>query len=121
MGMRSALLAVSAAILLAATPASATPPDPGEYQQDDYGGGNVYNIVPPGQDGLLNAVQALQFTLNGTRPPHQADQQAMYGDLVYAVPGLQESQILDYFKDASFGVSDANVEDAYTPNCAIVL
>ena len=34
----------------------------------------------------------------------------MYADLVYATPGLQESQILDYFKDASFGVEPGNVE-----------
>jgi hypothetical protein len=100
-----------AALGIAAPGAGATPPDPGDYQQDDYGDGSVYNIVPPGQDGLLNALQAAQFELNGTRPPHQADQQAMYGDLVYATPGLQESQILDYFKDASFGVEEQNVED----------
>jgi len=120
---RGLALAVGALLALGAVApgAGATPPDPGDYRQDDYGGGSVYNIVPPGQDGLLNALQAVQFELNGTRPPHQADQQAMYGDLVYASPGLQQSQILDYFKDASFGVEEENAEDQYTPNCGIII
>ena len=51
------------------------------------------------------------------QPPHQYDQNDMYADLVYATPGLQESQILDYFKDASFGVEPGNVTD-YTPAAA---
>jgi acyl-homoserine lactone acylase PvdQ len=118
MGTRSALLAAGAGLILAiaAQPALAAPPA-GDYRENDYGGGSVYNIVPPGQDGGVNALQAVQFELNGTRPPHQADQQDMYGDLVYAVPGLQESQILDYFKDASFGVAPGDEESSYGAKC----
>jgi hypothetical protein len=43
----------------------------------------------------------------------------MYNDLVYATPGLQTSQIDDYFKDASFGVKQGDVERSYTPQCAL--
>jgi hypothetical protein len=43
----------------------------------------------------------------------------MYNDLVYATPGLQASQIDDYFKDASFGVKQGDVERSYTPQCAL--
>ena len=39
----------------------------------------------------------------------------MYANLVYATPGLKDSQILDYFKDGSFGVEPANVERTETP------
>jgi acyl-homoserine lactone acylase PvdQ len=105
---------------LAPDAAIAIPPSPDDFRERDFGGGSVYNVVPPGQDGGVNAAQAAAFEFDGTRPPHQADQQAMYGDLVYAAPGLDSSQILDFFKDASFGAAPGNVEQTYTPDCAIV-
>jgi acyl-homoserine lactone acylase PvdQ len=108
------------AILALAAPAEAAPPTPGSYQQGDYSAGNAWNIVPPGQNGFESAADAATFLLNGTRPPHQYDQNDMYANLVYAVPGLQESQIPDYYKDASFGTKPADVERTEHPNCAIV-
>ncbi len=45
----------------------------------------------------------------------------MYANLVYATPGLQQSQILDYFKDGSFGVKPGDVERTETPNCLVVV
>ena len=45
----------------------------------------------------------------------------MYANLVYATPGLQQSQILDYFKDGSFGVKPGQVEQTETPNCLVVV
>lgn len=115
-----AAMAIAAMALAAPAGAMANPPDPGAYQQNDYGGGRVYNIVPPGQNGFESATDALQFLTNGTRPPHQYDQNDMYANLVYATPGLQDSQILDYFKDASFGVRPGDVERTETPNCLVV-
>lgn len=38
--------------LALAAPASAAPPDPGAYQQNDFADGNAWNIVPPGQNGF---------------------------------------------------------------------
>ncbi|MGI9019314.1 MAG: penicillin acylase family protein [Solirubrobacterales bacterium] len=113
------MLTVGALLALAPATAHAVPPPAGAYQQDDYAEGNSYNIVPPGQNGGMNAAEALEFGLNGTRPAHQADQQAMYGDLVYTAPNLAEADILDFFKDASFGVEPGNVESTYGANCAI--
>jgi acyl-homoserine lactone acylase PvdQ len=114
----AATLAVGACFALA--PASALAiPTPGDYREDDYAEGGAYNIVPPGQNGGMNALEAAQFELNGTRPPHQADQQAMYGDLVYTAPNLAEPEILDYFKDASFGVAPGKAEATYGANCLI--
>jgi acyl-homoserine lactone acylase PvdQ len=101
--------------------AAANPPDPGAYQQDDYADGNAYNIVPPGQNGFESTTDVLQFLTNGTRPPHQYDQNDMYANLVYATPGLRQSQILDYFKDGSFGVKPGQVERTETPNCLVVV
>src|SRR5262249_57666999 len=66
------------------------------------------NILPPGADGSLNALEAAQAQL-GTYPPHVVDQLAMYGDLLYPTPALPPSHLLAFFKDASFGVRDDDV------------
>jgi acyl-homoserine lactone acylase PvdQ len=112
------LLALTAWFALAPSAAEAIP-DAGDYRDDDYAEGNAYNIVPPGQNGGMNSAEALDFTLNNNRPPHQADQQAMYGDLVYEAPNLEESQILDFFKDASFGVEPGKIETTYGADCLV--
>jgi acyl-homoserine lactone acylase PvdQ len=39
----------------------------------------------------------------------------MYGDLVYASPGLQAADIPKFFKDATFGVKDGEAERTYSP------
>ncbi|MEO7198310.1 MAG: penicillin acylase family protein [Solirubrobacterales bacterium] len=101
--------------------ARATPPSPGAYQQDDYAPGRAFNIVPPGQVGFESAIDAASFLATGTRPPHQYDQNDMYANLVYATPGLQDSQILDYFKDGSFGVKPGDIERTETPKCLITI
>ncbi len=119
MGSRWAVAVVLGACFAFAPASAQAIPAPGAYQENDYGGGANFNIVPPGQNGGMNAAEALEFSLDGTRPEHQADQQAMYGDLVYEAPNLQESQILDFFKDASFGVEPGNVESTYGANCAV--
>ncbi len=100
--------------------AEATPPSPGAYQQDDYADGRAFNIVPPGQNGSESTTDLLAFLADGTRPPHQYDQNDMYANLVYATPGLKESEIPDYFKDGSFGVAPGHSEGTTNPNCLVV-
>jgi hypothetical protein len=119
---RGVVIAVALALaLLAAAPAPAEPPRPGGYGEDDYGGSTVFNIVPPGQNGLTTASGASAFLSNGTRPPHQADQNDMYANLVYAAPGLTQAKIKDYFKEASFGIEPGNVERTTNPVCAVAV
>jgi hypothetical protein len=107
--------------LLSAAPASAAPPEPGSHRQDDFGGGTVFNIVPPGQNGLTTASGASAFLSSGQRPPHQYDQNDMYANLVYAAPGLTEGRITEFFKDASFGIAPGDVEGTTNPACAVVV
>ena len=47
--------------------------------------------------------------------PHCCDQLGMYGNLVYATPGLQAGDLGKYFKDSSFGVPAGQVERRYSP------
>ena len=113
--------AALAAALIVAAPAVAAPPEPGAHRQDDFAGGTIFNIVPPGQNGLTTAAGASAFAATGQRPPHQYDQNNMYANLVYASPGLSQDRILDFFKDASFGVAPGDVEGTTNPVCAVVV
>src|SRR3954447_21991380 len=120
-GAMAALAAISAIGCLTASSAYAEPPDPEAYQHNDYSAGNAWNIVPPGQNGFESAADAAAFELNGTRPPHQFDQNNMYANLVYAVPGLEAADIPAYYKDASFGVASGEEEGIDNPDCAVIV
>jgi acyl-homoserine lactone acylase PvdQ len=93
--------------------ASAAAPAPGGYQQDD--GKGFSNILPPGQVGLDNVLQLGQFLSSKTYPPHSDEQLPMYGNLVYAAPGLSAQDMSKYFKDASFGIKTEDIERTYSP------
>ncbi|HZA89793.1 MAG TPA: hypothetical protein VE401_06120, partial [Solirubrobacterales bacterium] len=111
-------MAVAALVLLVpAAAANAAPPDPRPYRANDAGG--FRNVLPPGSNGLVNATDAAAFLATGARPPHNDDQLGMYEDLVYASPGLQASQIDRFFKDASFGVRQADRERTDSPQCSL--
>ncbi|MGH2742472.1 MAG: hypothetical protein ACRDN8_08305 [Thermoleophilaceae bacterium] len=85
----------------------------GQSPVQPYGtgdGGGFWNILPPGANGHANAVDLTAFLAacppGGTtncpgapRPTHSSTELGMYGDLVYASPGLQPGDIAKYFKD----------------------
>jgi acyl-homoserine lactone acylase PvdQ len=101
--------ALACALLLAAPAAAQVQP----YGTNDYGG--FRNILPPGQGQTLNAAEVAQAEASGTPPPFYDDQREMYGDLVFATPGLSAAAIDQYFKDGSFGVKSADVTRTYSP------
>src|SRR3954451_19495743 len=94
-----------------ASACAAAPVQP--YRFDDPG--PFWHIDPPGEGGTDNALQLAQFESAGTHPPHFDDQRDMYTNLMYATPGLQESDIGKYFPDATFGVKPEDVERTYSP------
>ena len=91
----------------------------GQYQGFGDAGGFL-NILPPGQDGSLNGPEAI-LAQAGTYPPHVRDQLAMYGDLVYNTPGLTEERLLEFFKDASFGVKPEDIDRVYSPTPGVTI
>ena len=100
-----------------AGPASAFPPGTGRYQQFGDAAGFL-NILPPGQDGVMSLQE---FNLGaGAYLPHMRDQQPMYADLVYNTPGLPESRLSDFYKDASFGVPDSDGDWLVTQGDALL-
>jgi acyl-homoserine lactone acylase PvdQ len=78
------------------------------------------NVVGPGQDGSLNGAEAIQAQ-GGTYPPYVRDQLDMYANLVYASPGLAEADVLDFFKDASFGCREDDVLRTYSPTPGVTI
>ena len=104
---------VASAALLALAPAAAVAqPEPEPYGTNDFGG--FHDILPPGTDGSANLGELAAFLSGGTRPLHNDDQLSMYGDLVFKAPGLQESELENYFKDSRFGV-EGEVARRYSP------
>lgn len=111
----AAVLCVST-FVLGSHVTSATPPDVGHYQEFGDAKGFL-NILPPGQDGSQEAGVGL-----GGYQPHMRDQQPMYSNLVYGAPGLTEGQLSEYYKDASFGTPEGDIDRVYspTPNVTVV-
>jgi acyl-homoserine lactone acylase PvdQ len=108
-----AKIAATAALMLSAlaTPAFA---EVQPYGTSDYGG--FHNILPPGECQTVNGLELAQYEALGTIPAHCDDQRAMYQDLIHATPGLQASEIDDYYKDGSFGVMAGDVDTTYQPD-----
>jgi acyl-homoserine lactone acylase PvdQ len=120
--MPLALVAAAlAAILIHAPPAGATVVDPLPYQTNDYGQGGFHDILPPGENGLTNALGLAAFDLDGSRPAHSFDQYAMYQNLLYAPPGLTPPDLSKYFKDSSFGVPPGHVASVERPRSDVVI
>ncbi len=107
--------ALACALLLAAPAAAQVQP----YGANDYGG--FRNILPPAQGKSVNGVELALFQSTGTMPSHFDDQRRMYGDLVYATPGLSAGQIPNFFKDSSFGVPPGEVERTYSPRPGVTV
>jgi acyl-homoserine lactone acylase PvdQ len=120
MTTRRAILATLTALSLFALPPPATgQPTTCHYQEFGDASGFL-NIVGPGQDGSLNATEAVQAEA-GTYPPYVRDQLDMYANLVYAAPGVTEDHIFDFFKDASFGCREDDILRTYSPTAGVTI
>jgi acyl-homoserine lactone acylase PvdQ len=106
-----AALGVSLILIALFVPAAQAAPQP--YGTNDAGG--FRNVLPPGESGLDNLAQLFAFRGSGALPPHFADQQPLYENLVYGSPGLTDAGVPDYFKDATFGVRPGEVASTIEP------
>jgi acyl-homoserine lactone acylase PvdQ len=97
--------------------AQAAPPQP--YGTNDAGG--FRNVLPPGENGLANLAQIFSFRGTGALPPHFADQQPLYENLVYGAPTLTDGGVAGYFKDATFGVQPAEVASTIEPRPGVTI
>jgi acyl-homoserine lactone acylase PvdQ len=105
---------VTIAPLLLLSPGAA--PAPGQVQPYGFNdGGGFHDVLPPGNDGTVNAAEGARFLVGGIRPPHTSDQLPLYRDLLYASPGLGAADISRYFVDGTFGVKPEDELVRYSP------
>jgi len=104
-------LGVACLSLPVASAGAAVPAQP--YGTNDAGG--FRNVLPPGENGLVNGTQLTEFELNKTYPPHFKDQLPLYAGLLYASPTLTHEQIPSYYKDATFGVKEGDLGSTEQP------
>jgi acyl-homoserine lactone acylase PvdQ len=116
-GMKTALISLLAAGALAAP--AAAPADVQPYGTNDAGG--FRNVLPPGEAGTDNALALALFQANGSVPPHFTDQQPLYDGLLFASPTLTHDDVAKYFKDATFGVRDGDVESTESPRPGVII
>ncbi len=111
--LRSALpfLISLLAVVLVGPAAAVAAPQP--YGTNDAGG--FRNVLPPGANGFDSFQDIFVFKGKGTLPPHFADQQPLYENLLYASPALTEDQIPNYYKDATFGIPAGQLESSIEP------
>ena len=91
------------------------------YRANDYADGQAMSILPPGENGLVNALDAAQFELLGKRPAHSQDQLGKYADLLYGYPSLTDATLGDYYNDESFGVRAADVIRTESPTPGVTI
>jgi acyl-homoserine lactone acylase PvdQ len=107
---------VAALVLALAVPAGAATPT----LAPSYG--TVLNILPPGAQGRMNAVEAATFEATGARPAHFDDQLEMYDALNKRVPGsLTEADLATYYKSAALGVAPADIVSTYSPRAGVTI
>lgn len=116
MGRSRLIWGMLAVALLMAAPAGAQVQ---QYGTNDVGG--FRNILPPGTNGLDNALQLAQFEATKTRPAHADDQLAMYSNLTTAAPNIQPNQLGRFYKDATFGVPSGQVGSTTTPEPGVTI
>ncbi|MDT4963350.1 MAG: hypothetical protein QOF87_2997 [Pseudonocardiales bacterium] len=90
-------------------PAGAAPGVSTAYRANDYADGRAMSILPPGENGLVNAVDLVNFELLGQRPKNSQDQLGKYQNLLYGSSSVTDSTLGQYFNDESFGVPPAGV------------
>ena len=84
---------------------------PARYQANDYSGGRVLSILPPGENGRITAAELLPAE-GGSRPAGNNDQRPKYAGLLYGSPALTDSQLGNYYDDESFGIQPQDITGA---------
>jgi acyl-homoserine lactone acylase PvdQ len=120
-GPKVAALAAAAIVSIALAPSARAAAPVAPYGTGDHGAGGFHDVLPPGTNGLANAVQLGAFLTSGARPAHNDDQVGMYADLVRATPGLTAETLPKYFKDSTFGVRDGDAASTVSPRADVTI
>ena len=117
----SAVAALALGTSLGTTAAGAAASGPG-YRVHDYADGQAMSILPPGENGLVNATDLLQFeATQSTRPAGSDDQLSKYAGLLYGYPTLTNAKLGQYYDDESFGVKPGDITRTETPAAGVAI
>jgi acyl-homoserine lactone acylase PvdQ len=86
------------------------------YRAKDYAHGQAMDILPAGENGLVNLAQFTKFARTGKRPAHSQDQLGPYENLEFGYPSLTDSTLSSYYLDESFGVRPGQVTRTERPS-----
>ena len=114
-------LLVAATVVATSGGAGATATVSTAYQANDYANGQAMSILPPGENGLVNPVDAALFELLGQRPAGSQDQLSKYANLEYGYSTLTDATLGNYYNDESFGVAPGNITRTETPEPGVVI
>lgn len=89
------------------------------YRADDYAGGQAMDILPAGENGLVNRQEFVKFIKTGQRPPYSQDELAPYENLEFGYPSLTDSSLSQYYLDESFGVKPGQVIKTEHPSPSV--
>ena len=106
-------------LLATGNAAAATPSH--AYRAHDYADGQAMSILPPGENGLVNATDAITAQAGGSRPDGSQDQLSKYADLLYGAPGLTNAGLGQFFDDESFGVPAGQITRTETPGPGVTV
>jgi acyl-homoserine lactone acylase PvdQ len=79
------------------------------------------SILPPGENGLVNAVDAANFELLHKRPPASDDQLGKYANLLYGYQTVTDGTLGNYYDDESFGVPAGGITRTETPESGVTI
>ena len=113
----AAALAAGSLMLPAARAGAWTPPQP-TYLLHDPSQGQLMQILPAGENGLVTVAQAEAFEQDGTRPANSSDQRAPYFDLLYHQRGLTDADLPKYFFPETFGIPSGQIARTETPSAS---
>lgn len=118
--MRRVSGVLALALSLSALAPAARADGPG-YRTADYADGQAMSVLPPGENGLVNATDLLAFETAKTRPAGSDDQLGKYAGLLYGYPSLTDANLGDYFVDESFGVPPGQVQRTESPTAGVTI
>lgn len=91
------------------------------YRANDYADGQAMSILPPGENGLVNAADAAKFELTKTRPANSQDQLGKYANLLYGYHSVTDATLGKYYDDESFGVRPTDVIRTEKPGPGVTI
>ncbi|MGH2730930.1 MAG: penicillin acylase family protein [Actinomycetota bacterium] len=120
--LKTAAVALAAALTAPlATPGRAQQESPVEPYGADDRAVTALNILPPGQGRYMNGPELTAAQAGGPQPAHNTDQIELYDSMITGAPEITANKLADYYKDATFGVKEDDVERTYEPRPGVVV